>query len=99
MVEQIFFVTETGRVLSRAEWINGEKYLEVENYPVAPVIDGKEGYVSGIDIDNQKVIFSYVDKHDENTASEPTPEPPMSETDKKLLKIQATVDYLAMMTE
>lgn len=29
----------------------------------------------------------------------PIPEPPMSETDKKLLKIQATVDYLAMMTE
>ena len=29
----------------------------------------------------------------------PIPEPPISETDKKLLKIQATVDYLAMMTE
>lgn len=29
----------------------------------------------------------------------PTPEPTMSETDKKLLQIQATVDYLAMMTE
>lgn len=29
----------------------------------------------------------------------PTPEPPISETDKKLLQIQATVDYLAMMTE
>ena len=28
----------------------------------------------------------------------PIPEPPISETDKKLLKIQATVDYLAMMT-
>ena len=30
---------------------------------------------------------------------EPIPEPPLSETDKKLLQIQATVDYLAMMTE
>ena len=29
----------------------------------------------------------------------PIPEPPISETDKKLLKIQATVDYLAMMTK
>jgi len=29
----------------------------------------------------------------------PIPEPPISETDKKLLQIQATVDYLAMMTE
>ena len=29
----------------------------------------------------------------------PMQEPPMSETDKKLLQIQATVDYLAMMTE
>ena len=29
----------------------------------------------------------------------PIPEPPISETDKKLLQIQATVDSLAMMTE
>ena len=29
----------------------------------------------------------------------PTTEPPIFETDKKLLQIQATVDYLAMMTE
>lgn len=29
----------------------------------------------------------------------PEQEPPLSETDKKLLQIQATVDYLAMMTE
>ena len=29
----------------------------------------------------------------------PAPEPSLSETDKKLLQIQATVDYLAMMTE
>lgn len=84
----MFFVTETGRVLSRAEWINGEKYLEVENYPVAPVIDGKEGYVSGIDIDNQKVIFSYVDKHDENTASEPTPNHPCLKRIKNFLKFK-----------
>lgn len=95
----MFFVTESGRVLSQKKWLNREKYLEVETYPVAPVIEGKHGYVSGIDIDNQKVLFSYVDKHDENAAPEPTPEPPISETDKKLLKIQATVDYLAMMTE
>lgn len=32
-------------------------------------------------------------------AEVPIPEPPISETDKKLLQIQATVDYLAMMTE
>lgn len=93
----MFFVTESGRVLSQAEWINGEKYIEVENYPVAPVIEGKHGYVSGIDIANNTVSFSYVNitHENDNTVSEP----PISETDKKLLKIQATVDYLAMMTE
>ena len=97
MVKQMFFVTESGRVLSQKKWLNSEKYLEVETYPVAPVIEGKHGYVSGIDIANNTVSFSYVNitHENDNTVSEP----PISETDKKLLKIQATVDYLAMMTE
>ena len=97
MVKKMFFVTESGRVLSQKKWLNGEKYLEVETYPVAPVIEVKHGYVSGIDIANNTVSFSYVNitHENDNTVSEPL----LSETDKKLLKIQATVDYLAMMTE
>lgn len=90
----MLYVTETGRVLSDKKFLNNERYIEVENYPTPPHIEDKYGYVCGIDVENNKVLFAYDD-----IQTEPTPEPEEPITKQDITRIQSTVDYIAMMTE
>lgn len=90
----MLYVTETGRVLSDKNFVSNEKYIEVESYPIPPYVKGKHGYVCGIDIENNKVLFTY-----HNIQTEPTPEPEEPITKQDITRIQSTVDYIAMMAE
>lgn len=89
----MLYVTETGRVLSDKKFLNNERYIEVENYPTPPHIEDKYGYVCGIDIENNKVLFKY-----EDICVLPDPES-QEITKQDITRIQSTVDYLAMMAE
>lgn len=89
----MLYVTETGRVLSDKKFLNNERYIAVENYPTPPHIEGKIGYVCGIDTENNKVVFKYEDIC-------VLPESESQEITKDdIIRIQSTVDYIAMMAE
>lgn len=89
----MFFVTESNRILADEKFLNNEKYIAVDDYPVVPYIEGKIGYVCGIDTENNKVLFKY-----EDICVLPDPES-QEITKDDITKIQSTVDYLAMMAE
>lgn len=84
----MFFVTESGRILTDTEFLNNESYITVSEYPVAPKIEGKVGFVCGIDMENNQILYCY-----EDIPAMPIPEPTKEEM------MQTKIDYISTQME
>lgn len=57
----MFYVTGTGRVVNKKEYIGNEDYIEVLYFPKIPQINGKIGWIKGINKEKNEIVFEYED--------------------------------------
>lgn len=91
------YVCMDGRVVYDKKYLGAcKEYLEFDDLPEAPEIEGKIGFIIGFNNDTEELLFRY---EDEPEIVEPDPEPEPVYNPTRLDKIEANIDYLVMLNE